>query len=64
MTHVNDAIKKKLLSHVILESESEGKSIPEVLKGINMKHVVYLISSAWDEASHDSLLKIMEEVAS
>lgn len=49
--------KKKLLSHVILESKSEDKSVPEVLKGINMKHVVYWISSSWDEASPDSLRK-------
>jgi len=54
--------KRKLLSHVILENESENKSVPEILKGINMKLVVYWIASAWDEASSDSLEKAWKKL--
>lgn len=49
--------KKKLLHHIILENESEAKTVPEILKEINMKDVVFWIASAWEEASADSLRK-------
>ena len=49
--------KRKLLAHIILENESEDKPVPDILKAINMKHVVYWIASAWEEASTDSLCK-------
>ncbi len=49
--------KRKLLAHIILENESEDKSVPEILKACNMKQVVYWIASAWEEASADSLRK-------
>ncbi len=49
--------KRKLLAHIVLENESEDKSVPEILKACNMKQVIYWIASAWEEASPDSLRK-------
>lgn len=49
--------KRKLLAHIILENESQDKSVPEILKACNMKQVVYWIAAAWEEASSDSLQK-------
>ena len=43
--------KRKLLAHIILENESADKPVPEILKAIPMKDVVYWIASAWEEAS-------------
>ena len=49
--------KRKLLAHIILENESADKSVPEILKAITMKDVVYWTAAAWEEASIDSLRK-------
>ena len=49
--------KRKLLGHIILENESDEKSVPDILKGITMKDVVYWVAAAWQEASNDSLQK-------
>ena len=49
--------KRKLLGHIILENESDEKSVPVILKGITMKDVVYWVAAAWQEASNDSLRK-------
>lgn len=49
--------KRKLLGHIILENESEDKSVPDILKSIMMKDVVYWMAAAWQEASNDSLCK-------
>ena len=49
--------KRKLLAHIILENESADKPVPEILKSITMKDVVYWIASAWEEASPDGLRK-------
>ena len=50
--------KRKLLAHVIMENESTNKSVPEILKAITMKHVVYWIAAVWEEASSSSLCKV------
>ena len=47
--------KRKLLAHIILENESADKPVPEILKAITMKDVVYWIAATWEEASTDSL---------
>lgn len=47
----------KLLSQIVLEEESEDKSVPELLKAVTMKDVVYWIADAWKEATDDSLRK-------
>ena len=49
--------KRKLLAHIILENESADKPVPEILKAITMKDVVYWIALAWEEASPDGLRK-------
>ena len=49
--------KRKLLAHIILENESTDKPVPEILKAITMKDVVYWIAAAWEEASPESLRK-------
>ncbi len=49
--------KRNLLPHIILENESEKKSVPEILKACNMKEVVYWIVSALEEADPDNLRK-------
>lgn len=49
--------KRKLLRHIILENDSEDKSVPDILKAITMKDVVYWLAAAWQEASNDSLRK-------
>ena len=49
--------KRKLLSHIIMENESPHLSVPEILKKVTLKDVVYWISAAWNEASNDSLSK-------
>ena len=49
--------KRKLLTHIILENESADKSVPEILKAITTKDVVYWRAAAWEEASIDSLRK-------
>ena len=49
--------KCKLLAHIVLEEESENKSVSDILKGVTMKDVVYWIASAWEEARNDSLRK-------
>ncbi len=47
--------KKHLLQHLIIENESSSLTIPEVLKQITIKDVVYWSAQAWDEASSSSL---------
>jgi len=47
--------KKRLLQHLIIENESSSLTIPEVLKQITIKDVVYWSAQAWDEASSSSL---------
>ena len=49
--------KKKLLAHIILENESADRSVPDILKAITMKNVVYWVAAARKEASIDSLCK-------
>ena len=49
--------KGKLLAHILLENESTDKPVPEILKAITMKDVVYWIAAAWEEASPKSLHK-------
>ena len=49
--------KRKLLAHIIIENESSDLSVPDILRKVTMKDVVYWISAAWDEASNDSLRK-------
>ena len=38
-----------------MENELADKSVPEILKAITMKYVVYWIAAAWEEASIGSL---------
>ena len=54
--------KRKLLLHIILEDESEDKSVPEILKSVTMKDVVYQIAAAWEEATNDSLRKAWQNL--
>eukprot|EP00117_Sycon_ciliatum_P016527 scpid93245/ scgid15916/ Jerky protein homolog-like; Human homolog of mouse jerky gene protein len=49
--------KRKLLAHIILENDSIDKSVPDILKAVTMKDVVYWITAAWQEATEDSLRK-------
>ena len=49
--------KRRLLHHLIIENESSELSVPEILKTITLKDVVYWIAEAWSEASCDSLRK-------
>ena len=42
--------KRKLLAHITLENESEDKSVPDILKGLTMKDVVYWVAAAWKGA--------------
>ena len=54
--------KRKLLSHNILENESPDSSVPDLLKKVTMKDVVYWISAAWNKASTDSLAKAWKQL--
>ena len=54
--------KRKLLSHIIMENEDS--SVPELLKSVTMKDVVYWISEAWNEATNDSLAKAWKQLLS
>ena len=49
--------KRKLLSLIIMENESPDLSVPDILKKVTLKDVVYWISAAWNEGSSDSLCK-------
>ena len=54
--------KHKLLLHIIMENENPDSSLPELLKMVTMKDVVYWISDAWNEASSDSLAKAWKQL--
>ena len=54
--------KRKLLLHIIMENETPDSSVPELLKMVTMKDVVYWISDAWNEASSDSLAKAWKQL--
>ena len=54
--------KRKLLSHIILENEFPDSSVPDLLKKVTMKDVVYWISAAWNKASTDSLAKAWKQL--
>ena len=49
--------KKNILRHLILENESSSLSVPEVVKKITIKDVVYWCAQAWEEAGLDSWRK-------
>lgn len=54
--------KRELISHIILEDESEDKSVPNILKSVTMKNVVYGIAAAWEKATNDSLCKAWQKL--
>jgi hypothetical protein len=41
--------KRKLLSHIIMENESPDLSVPDILKKVSLKDVVYWISASWND---------------
>ena len=47
--------KKYLVRHIILEDRSSELSIPEIVKRITIKDVVYWSAQSWDEATPESL---------
>ena len=49
--------KRKLLRHIVLENESADESLPDILKKVTLKNVIYWVAEAWQEASNDSLGK-------
>ena len=54
---LNKRYKRRLLHNLIIENELSELSVPEILKTITLKDVVYWITEAWSEASCDSLRK-------
>lgn len=48
---------KKLLLRKIIEEDEHGTSMFAALKGINMKHVVYMSAEAWDDLPYTTLAK-------
>ncbi len=48
---------KKLLLRKFLEEDEHAISMFAALKGINMKHVVYMSAEAWDDVPSTTLLK-------
>ena len=55
--------KHKLLSHIIMDIELPDLSVPDILKKITLKNVVYpWISAAWNEGSSDSLRKVWKHL--
>lgn len=41
----------------IMENESANDSLPDILKKVTLKNVIYWVAEAWREASNDSLRK-------
>ena len=54
--------KRKLLWHVLTENESSNMSVPDILKKVNMKDVVYWVAEAWKEGSNESLAKAWKKL--
>ena len=44
-----------ILQKNILENDSEDKPVPDILKAITLKDVVFWIAESWEEASSESL---------
>lgn len=49
--------KRKSLANIILENDSTDKPVPDILKAVRMKEVVYWIAADWKETTEDSLRK-------
>lgn len=54
--------KRKLLWHVLSENESGDVTVPQILKQVNVKHVVYWTAESWEEASSSSLSKAWKKL--
>ncbi len=49
--------KKRLLRHLIFENESSSLPLPNILKQLTIKDVVYWSAQSWEEASSSSLAR-------
>lgn len=49
--------KRKLLSHILLEDSCQEQPVPEILKSITLKDMVYWIAVSWTEGRNESLAK-------
>ena len=49
--------KKYLLRHIILENSASSLTVPDIVKGLTTRDVVYWISQAWEEVSPITIKK-------
>lgn len=54
--------KRKLLWHLLSENTASDTSIPEILKRVNMKDVVYWVANSWKEGSNESLAEVWKKL--
>ena len=45
------------MHHVIIENSASSLSIPDIVKGVTIRHAVFWVSQAWDEISEVTIKK-------